>query len=171
MAKKIHIPRREPEVGTKTIGICGKIFKVKALWDDIPQDKTICRKCVDVAVQAMVEADDLITRTRFQAYTLLRRATTLSEVLTPDTLLFDQLDEIHQEFEDEQAEKRALKEVKEKAKSTCTCTWETPELFKEDENCPIHGHSSGGTGYDDAGLGESEVGNDGRPPVAPQEDK
>jgi hypothetical protein len=155
MAKRAHITSRpDVQVGDRAFALCGKDFKVKALWDDIPPDKPICRHCVDNALLAMTEADELITRTRLVSDLLIRRAEVLAEVLTPDNLMLDHIAEAREDFEEERAAKRERKEQKRLAKTTCLCTWESPENFVENENCPIHGHRD--EGEIDFGLDESE---------------
>ena len=54
MTKFAHISNRPGhEVGEKVLALCGKEFKVKALWADIPVEKPICRPCVDKALKAL----------------------------------------------------------------------------------------------------------------------
>ena len=59
MTKFAHITSRPSyELGEKVLGLCGKEFKVKTKWIDLPEDHPICRRCVDKAIEALTEADD-----------------------------------------------------------------------------------------------------------------
>lgn len=154
MAKYAHITSRpEVAVGDRALALCGKDFKVKVLWDDIPPDKPICRVCVDVALQAMTEADSLLQGARVVADILELRITTLQSRLHPADLWLDAIAEDADEFAATQALALEAKAASEKAKTTCTCTWTDTETFTEDPDCPIHGRR------DEA--------KDDRPPVAP----
>jgi hypothetical protein len=153
MAKQAHITSDpKVEVGNRALALCGKEFKVKVLWEDIPSDKRICRWCVDVALLAMTDADALITMTRIRTQLVLERMTRLAEELLPEGFQLDLISQEQEDFAQRQARRAEGKALEEKAKHTCICTWELVEggtrITAVDENCPIHGHSSGGTGYD-----------------------
>jgi hypothetical protein len=141
MTKQAHITSRPGhQIGDRVLGLCGKDFKVKILWADIPVEKPICRACVDVAVAALTEADALIEAARLDSMLLNVRVGKLADTLDPEEAT--QLDEIaardheHQRAQEVRAE---LAADEERAKQTCTCTWTSPEIFTEDPDCPIHG--------------------------------
>ena len=138
--KAAHITNRpNHELGDKVIGLCGKEWKVKVLWDDIPEDKPICRTCVDVALRAMTEADVLIERSRARSAILGVHLERLTEELEPDLLLLDAIAERDQEHRDEQRRKADEKAERKRASRTCTCTWSPVAIERVDPNCPIHG--------------------------------
>jgi hypothetical protein len=137
--KQAHIVTELHEVGDKVIGICGEVHRVKVKWGDIPDDKPICRTCVDVAVRALHEADALIDRSRMRSVILGIHLERLTEELEPDMLLLDSIVEANKEFRDEQESKIERKAEKKRAKRTCTCTWSRTEIETVDPNCPIHG--------------------------------
>lgn len=136
--KKAHITSRpNHQVGDKVIALCGTKFKVKQLWDDIPDDKSICRPCVNGALVALTEADQKIETSRRSA----RRLKLLSGAFSDDLdewLQLDAIAAVDSAYEEEIENKAFEKTQKQLAKQTCTCTWETPEIFHEDPNCPIH---------------------------------
>lgn len=141
MTKVAHITSRpDHAVGDRVLGLCGKDFKVKVLFADLPKDKPICRLCVDVGVAAMTEADLVIETTRRRVQMAITRLQMASDVLNrEDGLILDLIaknDELHLE---ELAIESDAKAERKLAKVTCTCTWESPEIFHEDPNCPIHG--------------------------------
>lgn len=156
MAKQAHITSHpNVGVGEKHLALCGKEFKVKVTWDDVPKDKPICRDCVDMALLAMTEADLAIEAARKYLRLLMQDAEAVSECLHPDDFPLDVIADFTSDFEERQSAKREAKELKQKERTTCTCTWETEKaltgearIHQRDENCPIHGHSSGGTGHD-----------------------
>lgn len=139
MAKVAHITSKPGiEVGEKALGLCGTEFKVKVLWADVPTEKPICRECVDVAADAMTEADALISHARVRAMLVENRLESLTQTLNPPDLFLDVIADNQSEYDAIRAEKAERKAAKKRAKTTCTCTWESPELFVEDPDCPIH---------------------------------
>jgi hypothetical protein len=141
VTKHAHlITRPEQQVGERVLGLCGKDFKLKVLWDDLPSDYPICRPCVDMALMALKEADTVITLTRLNAIMADRAMDRLTRGLSPeDGLALDRIAEKDQEHADAQAEKKQAKAERKREKQTCTCTWTSPEVFEEDPDCPIHG--------------------------------
>ena len=140
--KKAHITSRpHHEVGDKVLGLCGKEWKVKVLWDDIPDDQPICRTCVDVALKAMTEADVLIERARQRSVILGIHLERLTEELEPDLLLLDSIAQADEDHHIEQDRKAEDKADRKRARQTCICFWENPEDFKRNPDCPIHGDS------------------------------
>ena len=141
MTKLAHITNRPGhEVGEKVLALCGKEFKVKALWADIPVEKPICRACVDTALKALTEADKLIGTTRDRVRRMSISFEVLNEVLRED-LILDEISEADLDHLDRQVGDALAKAQEKRAKETCTCTWTSPEVFTEDPNCPIHGGS------------------------------
>jgi hypothetical protein len=139
MTKLAHITSRpQYELGDRVLGLCGKEFKVKVLWKDLPIDKPICRFCVDAAMKALTEADVVIGEMRRSA----RRLSVLSMVLSEIADKEIDLDTIAKQdayFKKEQEELLVLKAAEDRLKTMCTCTWTSPEMFTEDPDCPIHG--------------------------------
>ena len=139
MTKHAHITNRpNHSVGDKVLGLCGKEWKVTMLWDDLPKDKPICRKCVDTALRAMSEADTLIETLRGWALMITARVNLLNDGLDQD-LILDQIAENDLEHRVALDAKREAKAEKKRAKQTCTCTWSKKEIVTVDPNCPIHG--------------------------------
>jgi len=141
MTKFAHITSRpNHQVGDKVLGLCGKKWKVKVLWDDIPVDYPICRNCVDTALGALTEADDVIERTRMEAAVASYRMRRLTQTIDPDEdLLLDVIAAEDREYKSQMEEKQQAKVERKRAKRTCTCTWKTMEDFVVDPECPIHG--------------------------------
>jgi hypothetical protein len=142
-------------VGERALALCGKEFKVKVTWDDVPKDKPICRDCVDMALLAMTDADELIGKVRRAMILLTGTVEQMTGALTPDDFALDVIAEFTEDFRTERERKREAKELEQRAKSTCTCTWTDMENFVEDPGCPIHGQRSASEPED--------------PPVAPPE--
>lgn len=134
-----HIVTTPHEVGDRVLAICGKAHKVKATWEDIPDDAPICRDCVNYAVTALDEADDLITAARRWWRRTTFAVTSLGEALTPDDLALDAIADEADTFNEQRAEKRQAKAERKKAKATCICTWTDMETFEVNPDCPIHG--------------------------------
>lgn len=132
------------------IGLCGKEWKIKVVWADLPADYPICRDCVDNAIKALDQADDVIEFARVRADVVSRMMTRLHEELHPDVLLLDVITETDQAHADEVALRKAEKATRRKAKHTCTCTWTKTKSEKPgtavraevDPGCPIHGSVS-----------------------------
>jgi len=140
MTKQAHITSAtEVAVGDKTLALCGKEFKVKTLWSDVPRDKPICRDCVDLALDAMTGADELLQRLRMMALNLQVRTDGLIDAMIPENLGLDLLADERAQWQEKREAKQSEKAKRKRAKTTCTCTWESPENFVEDPNCPIHG--------------------------------
>ena len=137
--KAAHIVTARHEVGDKIIAICGEVHRVKVRWADIPDDKPICRKCVDVAVQALDQADALIERARMRSVIVGIHFERLSEELEPDLLLLDRIAESNQDFLDRRDAKANEKAEQERVAQTCTCTWSDFQTRVLNEDCPIHG--------------------------------
>ena len=138
MTKLAHISSRPGhEVGERVLALCGKEFKVKVLWDDVPADKPICRACVDTSLKALTEADELITTTRSRVRRLSIAVQVLSEVVDAG-LLLDDISEKDADHLNDQFEKALTKAEEKRAKQTCTCVWEDglPSIA---DDCPIHG--------------------------------
>src|SRR5262245_39429354 len=151
MTKVAHITSApEYEVGDRVLALCGKDFKVKVLWDDLPDDKPICRSCVDVAVTAMTEADAMIVLARRYLSRMKTQIVALSETMEPEDFYLDVIAENEHEFAERESAKAELAAAAELAKSTCLCTWTDAQTRVTNPDCPIHG--------------------DERPPVAPPED-
>lgn len=141
MTKKAHITSRpDHQIGDKVLGLCGKEFKVKVLWDDIPKSHLVCRDCVDIALKAMTEADELIGLARRRSYMLGIHLERLTEEMEPDLLLLDSIAEADQEHRIAQESKARAKAERKKAKRTCTCEWSDAETRVYNPDCPIHGH-------------------------------
>jgi hypothetical protein len=132
------------------LGLCGKDFKFKTKWDDIPLDKPICRECVDLAIGALTEADEIIQMARVEFLLTEHRLKKLSDVLTgpEDGLILDGIAERDEDHRARLAERFLAEHEQEKAQKTCTCTWTTPEIFTVDPNCPIHGGHSDAIGIE-----------------------
>lgn len=145
MTKKAHITSRpDHQVGDKVVGICGKQWKVTTLWDDLPSDKPICRRCVDGALKALTEIDSVLQMARIRSTTALIMAGRLDEELNPDHLMLDGIAELDAAYRDEVEAKARAKADRKKARETCTCTWtltgkNQAELTKVDPACPVHG--------------------------------
>ena len=59
--KKAHIINDpDVEVGQKSLALCGKKWKVKVLWEDVPEDSPICRGCVDAALGALTASTNQV---------------------------------------------------------------------------------------------------------------
>lgn len=138
--KIAHITNRpEYELGDKVLALCGEEFKVKVKWADLPDDKPVCRACIDLALRAMTEADKIIesSRTRVRRLSLLTQV--LSEVLD-ESLILDEIAETDLAFQDEVAQRKRDKAEEKLAKKTCTCNWaSTGEISWRNPDCPIHG--------------------------------
>lgn len=141
MTKQAHITSRpHHSVGDRVLGLCGKEFKVKQLWSDIPVEKPICRGCVDVALTAMTEADQVIAIARVRAETLSMRLSMLTNVLNPeDEMILDLISENDMAHQAEQDQTAREKADAEKITKTCICVWSSPEVFVVNPECPIHG--------------------------------
>lgn len=147
-----HIVTRPHEVGDRVLALCDKEYKVKTLWDDIPDDNPICRRCLDTAINALDEADEVIQRARRIGLRLTMAAQVLTEYIDPEVgLILDGIAEAADDFESRQAEKRQAKDERQKTRQTCTCTWTDHEKRDTNPDCPVHGH-----------------GPDDEPPVAPE---
>jgi hypothetical protein len=155
--KQAHIVTELHEVGDKVIAICGEKHRVKVKWADVPDDKPICRTCVDVAVKALDEADALIERARRRSVIFAIHLERLTEELEPDLLLLDSIAEANQEYRDQQEARINRKYEKKRAKRTCTCTWKTMEDFVVDPKCPIHGPIGDERAIEDTELPEHDV--------------
>jgi hypothetical protein len=144
MTKRAHITSRpEYGVGDRVLGLCGKKFTVTELWADVPRDKAICRDCVDRALEAMTEADDLIRTARIHADFVASRVGRLGDLLNPPEFALDVIAEDDEDHRVRRAEKAQAKATRERARQTCTCTWTDADTFTEDPACPIHGNSDG----------------------------
>lgn len=141
--KKAHITSRPDHgVGDEVIGLCGKEFKVKVLWADIAFDQPICRKCVDIALEALTDAEGIIETARVDAMLAITRLSRLDQSLTSeDATKLDEIAEADRKHRNKVEAKKERKAEKELAQSTCTCTWTSQEVFTVDPNCPIHGGS------------------------------
>jgi hypothetical protein len=141
MTKQAHITSRpDHQVGDKVLGLCGKKWKVTVLWEDLPRDKPICRDCVDNALGALTEADEVIERTRMEAMLVGHRMRRLTQVIDPDEdLLLDVIAAEDREYRSQLEEKQRVKAERKRAKHACSCTWKTMEDFVVDPECPIHG--------------------------------
>lgn len=166
MTKFAHITSRpRHSVGDRVLGLCGKEFKVKQLWSDIPVEKPICRGCVDVALTAMTEADQVIAIARVRASMLEGRVIGLVNVLNPeDDMILDLINENDLAHRAEQDQKAREKADAEAITKTCICVWETPETFVVNPECPIHGPAKaeelieevGAIGVEDVALPEED---------------
>lgn len=155
--KRAHITSRpHHEVGDKVLGLCGKEFKVKVLWDDIGDDKPICRTCVDVALKAMTEADVLIERARRRSAVLGIHLERLTEELEPDLLLLDSIAQADEEHHIERDRKAEEKAERKRSKQTCTCWWSKTKIETVDPNCPIHGDLAEPRQIEDVELPEGD---------------
>lgn len=155
MTKQAHITSRpEYEVGDRVLALCGRDFKVKVLWSDLPTDKPICRDCVDVALDAMTGVDQVITAARRTLRTATLALKRVDGALNPDDdLVLDVIAENEEEYTITRTLAREAEEAEERAKHTCTCKWERREHVTAavrigDPDCPIHGDEA-------------------RPPIAP----
>lgn len=160
MAKKAHITSIPGvAVEDRTLGLCGKEWKVKVLWDDIPRDYPICRDCVDIALEAMTQADEIIERSRRLAGSMQVRLSVLDDALNPGLRMLDLIADAAADFTATREVKARNKEARRKAAVTCTCEWDgRSAIVKADVNCPMHG------AYEESPL----VGPDfDPPPVAP----
>lgn len=141
--KAAHIASRpHHEVGDKVLALCGHEFRVKVMWDDIPDDHPICRTCIDIALKAMTEADVLIERSRVRSVVLGVHLERLTEELEPDLLLLDSIAVADEEHHAEQDRRSQEKAKRKRAKHTCTCTWEDARRHSLDPDCPVHGSKS-----------------------------
>ncbi len=160
MTKLAHITSRPNHaVGDRVLGLCGKEFKVKVLWADLPKSKPICRECVDTSLDALTQADKIIESVRSRVRRLLVTTEILSETLNEDTIL-DIITENDLALQDELAQRAREAAEAEKTKVTCTCTWTSPEIFTEDPNCPIHGGELDAIGVEiseDKAIGVEDV--------------
>jgi hypothetical protein len=139
MTKRAHITSRPDHlIGDKVLGLCGKKFTVTELWDDLPKDKPICRDCVDQALMALTEADELIETARLQLVWVQSRISRLDRTLNPDMTILDAIAEADQEYQAKQEEKALAKEP-ELPQVNCICTWTDAEHFTVNPDCPIHG--------------------------------
>jgi hypothetical protein len=139
--KKAHITARpDHKVGDEVISLCGKEFTVKVLWADIAFDKPICRKCVDIALEALTDAEGIIETARIDAMLALHRLNKLDESLsTEEATKLDEIAEADIKHRNKvEAKQREAAEL-EQAQKTCTCTWTSPEIRETDPDCPIHG--------------------------------
>lgn len=140
MAKYAHITTQSGiTVGTKALALCGKQWKVKMLWADVPKDYPICRGCLNYAINALDSADELLGNVRRQADLVESMVARLQDRLHPPHLALDLIAEAREDFEAERQAKRDAKEARKQAKRTCICSWTSPEIFVEDPDCPIHG--------------------------------
>jgi hypothetical protein len=163
-----HIVTREHEVGDRVLALCGKDHKVKALWDEIPEDAPICRYCVDTAIGALDEADEVITQVRRMWRRVELFSGALGDALNPGhDLILDQIADAADTFGNQQAARRDEKADRKRAKRTCTCEWKDRDMYWENPDCPIHGGSDG-PGIVDHDLPDDGEVNDGEPPVAPE---
>jgi hypothetical protein len=80
-----HIVTRPHEVGDRVLALCGKKHKVKTLWFDIPDDNPICRDCVDTAITALDQADEVIQQARRRALRATFVIEGIGNVLNPET--------------------------------------------------------------------------------------
>jgi hypothetical protein len=135
-----HIVTTPHEVGDRVLALCGKDHKVKQMWGDIPDEAPICRECVDLAVAALDEADDLIQHARRWWRRTTLAVASLGETLTPDDLALDAFADEASTFTEEQAQKQQAKADRKKAQRTCTCTWTDLDNRTTNPDCPIHGH-------------------------------
>lgn len=139
MTKQAHITSRpHHEVGDMVLGLCGKEFKVKTLWADLPDDKPICRDCVDASIVALTETDALIEMARSRVRRLAVILDGLREDLSKD-LALDLIHEMDLAHQDELEQRARDKEDRKQAKVTCTCVWTSQEMFEVNPTCPIHG--------------------------------
>jgi hypothetical protein len=140
--KKAHITARpDHKVGDEVISLCGKEFTVKVLWADIAFDKPICRKCVDIALEALTDAEGIIETARIDAMLAVTRLSRLDQSLnSEDATKLDEIAEADRKHRDKvEAKQRETAEL-EQAQKTCTCTWTSPEIRETDPDCPIHAH-------------------------------
>lgn len=136
MTKLTHITSRPNySIGDRVLGLCGKQFKVKMLWDSVPESKPICRSCVDVALNAMTEADKFIEDFRLERLLLSRRLEKLYDLGNTD-LLLDMINENDQAHQDEQDQKAREKADAEAITKTCICVWETPGDLRSQSGVP-----------------------------------
>jgi hypothetical protein len=141
VTKRAHITSRpEYQVGDQVLGLCGKEFEVKVLWHDLPDSKPICRECVDFALEALTECENVISIARSRIEMAMLRMAMVSNVLNPeDDMILDLIRNMDQEHQEKLSEAQGELEAAEKAKATCTCEWTSPEMFTVDPDCPIHG--------------------------------
>lgn len=141
MTKQAHITSGPgAQLGDRVLGLCGRNFKLKTKWDDIPLDKPICRECVDTAVSVLTEADEMIEKARRTSMLLSVHLGRLNDALEPeDATTLDEIVARDRIFQKQQEEKAEAKNELERTQQTCTCTWTAPEIRTEDPNCPIHG--------------------------------
>jgi hypothetical protein len=142
MTKAAHIISRPgAAVGDRALALCGKDFKVKVLWEDLPREKPICRDCVDVALDAMTEADSIIGRARVEVMLIERRVAGIAETLNPPDLVLDVIAENEDEYRMAERQRQEAEADADRKQHTCTCRWnpgndEAPDWA--DPDCPIH---------------------------------
>jgi len=138
--KKAHIiTDREAEVGQLAYTLCGQEKQVKVLWANVPEDKPVCRKCLDRAVEVMDDANRMLDKiergTSLAADGLRIIARTLGDEATELNMVNAEV----REFQDRLAEDAEEAEEEERRQRTCTCTWNSAEEREPNIMCPIHG--------------------------------
>lgn len=134
-----HIVTTTHGVGDRVLALCGEEHKVKMLWDDIPDDNPLCRQCVDTAIAALDQTDEVITQTRRYWRRINVALTALGEVINPDDLIVDGIADAATLYERNRERKQQDKADRKRAKRTCTCEWTDMETFEVNPDCPIHG--------------------------------
>jgi hypothetical protein len=112
--KKAHITARpDHKVGDEVISLCGKEFTVKVLWADIAFDKPICRKCVDIALEALTDAEGIIETARIDAMLAVTRLSRLDQSLnSEDATKLDEIAEADRKHRDKvEAKQRETAEL------------------------------------------------------------
>lgn len=103
------------EVGQKSLALCGKKWKVRILWADIPKDSPICRDCVDAALAALTASTNQVQDVG-SALLLMQRALNRSidaALATNDATIMVELTTAFAERREEKAaEKQALADAK-----------------------------------------------------------
>jgi hypothetical protein len=159
VTKQAHITSRPNHaIGDKVLGLCGKEFKVKVLWADLPKEKPICRECVDTALDALTECEHVITIARRRTEMAMLRMNMVNNVLNPeDDMILDIIADNDAAMVQELEQQKREKDAEDLAKVTCTCTWTSPEIFTEDPNCPIHGGEEPPPEIEEGAIGIEDV--------------
>lgn len=134
--KPAHIQNRpDLDVGDKTIGICGTEFKVKVLFEDLPEDHPICRRCVETAVEAMNDATTQIYQVAAATRLVsLGLAEIEAHVVDEDSMMIRVI-EATDEYTRAQEEKAQAKAEKKQAKKDRKK--EAKRARKENEKVPV----------------------------------
>lgn len=138
--KKAHIiTDREAEVGDRAYTLCGQVKEVKVLWANVPEDKPVCRKCLDRAVEVMDDANRMLDKiergTSLAADGLRIIARTLGDEGTELNMVNAEV----AEFKEAEADNLLAEEEQERQKRTCICIWNSANEREPNIMCPIHG--------------------------------